>query len=367
MLDPWNGSGTTTMAAARLGLRSYGVDLNPFAALIAQAKTVSFSSPEDAVEFGQRILGSTNTVRGPSSAGDLSRWISQSLARRFVSLGAAIVEPQGVAWPPEPQRAFAMLALIRAARCVSPPKSGSNPTWFRPPMRRKQPSRDLAEEFLKVVQSLAADGLLIAKPVHSPRILVGDARALPVQEGSVDVVLTSPPYCTRIDYAASTAFELACLAAVTSRSDAGSLRRELMGTTMIRTRVPHPIPDNWAPSVRSLLEQIRSHSSYASSGYYFKNFWQYFNDAHLALGEIARALRRGGVAALVLQTSFYKEILIDLPALYTAIGKAHGLHGGVVVTRSLPSSRVMASLHPKAKSNRVSRRYEESVLLLEKP
>ncbi|WP_253910477.1 hypothetical protein [Pyxidicoccus fallax] len=218
-----------------------------------------------------------------------------------------------------------------------------------------------------MVHSLAADGMLLAEPENSPRILVGDARALPIQNGGVDVVLTSPPYCTRIDYAASTAFELACLAAVTSRSDAGSLRRELMGTTMIRTRAPHPIPDNWAPSVRSLLEQIRSHGSYASSGYYFKNFWQYFNDAHLALGEIARALRRGGVAVLVLQTSFYKELLIDLPALYTEIGEAHGLHGGVVVKRNLPSSRVMASLHPKARRNRVGRHYEESVLLLEKP
>ncbi|MEN0068403.1 MAG: DNA methyltransferase [Myxococcota bacterium] len=45
VLDPWNGSGTTSLVASALGGKSIGVDLNPFASLIAAAKHIS---PDDA-------------------------------------------------------------------------------------------------------------------------------------------------------------------------------------------------------------------------------------------------------------------------------------------------------------------------------
>src|SRR5712671_336390 len=38
VLDPWNGSGTTTSKAALLGLNTYGYDLNPVMVLIAKAR-----------------------------------------------------------------------------------------------------------------------------------------------------------------------------------------------------------------------------------------------------------------------------------------------------------------------------------------
>lgn len=69
---------------------------------------------------------------------------------------------------------------------------------------------------------------------------------------------------------------------------------------------------------------------------------------------------------MVLQTSFYKEILIDLPNLYLEMAGLHEMTGAVVVTRTLPSSRVMASLKPKARTPKQPRRYEESIVLLER-
>ena len=37
--DPWNGSGTTTLVGAELGLKSYGLDINPAMNLIATARS----------------------------------------------------------------------------------------------------------------------------------------------------------------------------------------------------------------------------------------------------------------------------------------------------------------------------------------
>src|ERR1700674_4323901 len=38
LLDPWNGSGTTTRVAAQLGIRAIGLDLNPAMAVVAEGR-----------------------------------------------------------------------------------------------------------------------------------------------------------------------------------------------------------------------------------------------------------------------------------------------------------------------------------------
>ncbi|MCA1853743.1 MAG: site-specific DNA-methyltransferase, partial [Beggiatoa sp.] len=43
VLDPWNGSGTTTLVAARLGLEAHGYDLNPALVVVAKGRHLSTS------------------------------------------------------------------------------------------------------------------------------------------------------------------------------------------------------------------------------------------------------------------------------------------------------------------------------------
>jgi DNA methylase len=40
VLDPWNGSGTTTSATISLGVNAYGFDLNPVMVLVAKARSL---------------------------------------------------------------------------------------------------------------------------------------------------------------------------------------------------------------------------------------------------------------------------------------------------------------------------------------
>ena len=66
---------------------------------------------------------------------------------------------------------------------------------------------------------------------------VASSEKLPLAEASVDIVLASPPYCTRIDYAVATSVELSLLGFV---RDAGfrDLRRGLIGTTTVPKVAP---------------------------------------------------------------------------------------------------------------------------------
>ena len=53
---------------------------------------------------------------------------------------------------------------------------------------------------------------------------------MPIKEQSVSHILSSPPYCTRIDYAVATALELGLLGY--TRTEFNSLRLSLLGSPL---------------------------------------------------------------------------------------------------------------------------------------
>jgi hypothetical protein len=85
-----------------------------------------------------------------------------------------------------------------------------------------------------------------------------------------------------------------------------------------------------------LLRRVRAHTSKASSGYYYKNAWQYFEAAHDLIAACLRVLRPGGRAAFVVQDSWYKEIPVQLGDLYVDIARAQGASAAVAVSFPVP-------------------------------
>lgn len=335
VFDPWNGSGTTTLAAARLGLRGYGVDLNPFAVLVARARLVS---PLDARgvrglvgEIAARLPEDSETTNDPLRAWLSSaevgavRHIQREILRRLAAPDGGPLAVAHEFFPP--LASFLLLALIRAARARVRARPTTNPTMFRAsrPRWRKGAAAALASGWHDIASKMGDDLLLrCVGTAEDSRVLLGDARSPFIRPGTVDFVLTSPPYCTRLDYGKATHFELAVIAPEDMPKFA-SLRRELMGAPLVRAPGKPEIPNHWPVSVRELLEQIRGHRSKASDSYYFKTYHQYFADADAAIAAIASSLKSNGSAAFVVQGSYYKEIKVDLPALYSDLAACHGL------------------------------------------
>jgi hypothetical protein len=132
--------------------------------------------------------------------------------------------------------------------------------------------------------------------------------ALPITSNSVDVVLTSPPYLTRIDYAVAYTRELAVLGHDITKDR--RLRAALMGTTLIRKDADSRF--QIGQTAHTLVEDITSHSSKASPGYYRKQVLQYLRDLTAGLDEVTRVSKNGAVFHLVVQDSYYKDIPVKL-------------------------------------------------------
>jgi DNA methylase len=106
VLDPWNGSGTTTAVAGRAGLISIGVDINPAMAVVAKARLA--------------------TRRNLSSARNLLRLSGQRLSQAF--LMDACRSPCDSA-----TRSLLLLAIFRVARkkLRARERVATNPTWWQ--------------------------------------------------------------------------------------------------------------------------------------------------------------------------------------------------------------------------------------------
>lgn len=367
VLDPWNGSGTTTFTAAQLGLAARGCDLNPVMVIVARARLLSPHEADSLEPLAQRIVRCAKTPsKAPSSDDPLTWWftpnttkvlraIERSIRRHLVgqqtlaSTGTNLDRLSGIA-------ATFYVALFSVCRDLAARFQASNPTWMRRPGEdelRAWASRDsIVERFVTKLREMAAalterttQGNLL---VHEPGgcdIRLTDTTSGPLPSDSVDLILTSPPYCTRIDYTAATRIELAVLAPLLDASWQ-ELGRQMIGST----RVPlHDIvvDDSWGPTCRTFLKALYRHPSKASKGYYYKTHLDYFEKMGRSLTNLASAMKKTAGAILVVQDSFYKEIHNDLPTIVAEMAEERGL----VLSRrqDFYFARSMSGINPRSR------------------
>lgn len=296
VLDPWNGSGTTTLAAHRVGLRSLGVDLNPVANLVAQLR---LSAPDAFVLCPPPPKANQSMENEP-----LLAWFTKRTAGRLRAWVDAI------STGPSP---LSVIAVFRVVRDLTRSFQSSNPTWIKraagPHDLCYLPPRDLDRRILREQKSLVARLSQEPKFETETSIIAGSSRALPIESASVDIVVTSPPYLTRIDYAVAYARELAVLG-INIESNR-TLREDLMGTTLIRKQDAR-LNRSFGAVASLLVEQVANHHSKASRGYYLKQVCQYLDDLTKGLEEVTRACRSRAAMVLVVQDSYYKDVPVLL-------------------------------------------------------
>lgn len=334
ILDPWNGAGTTTSVAARQGFRSVGIDLNPSMGIIAKAKLLNSLEQPSLIPLLADILKKARTIQVTVERSDpLTCWLVPNSVRSIRQIEKAIQvlllpnEYHGYLCktntlePLSDLLCFFYTSLFKVVRRLLKSFVPSNPTWIKRPKSLKNRLRPSDTEILHLFESFAiemADELLLEEStrkvlVPPASLLIGSSEEIPLGDGTIDHVLSSPPYCTRIDYAMATMPELALLG-FRPNSDFGRLRRQMIGTSTVPKEVEGNISE-WGSTCASFMMALRKHESKASSTYYFKNHMNYFSRMFRSLRELSRVVKPGGYSTLVVQDSYYKDVHNDLPAI----------------------------------------------------
>ena len=344
ILDPWNGSGTTTTTAYRLGAKVIGCDINPVMVVAAKSALLEPGASPSLMSLSEEILHATDAIDISTDTDPLSTWYTPSsaidLRRIHLSIWKVLVDSDS---PPSLHAndisnlstlaAFFLTALMRTTRHFLAPFVGSNPTWVRSPDspdKRVHPSRDSLFAHFRtevcrmagILEAAGTSGLEGSRQGAGPTISVESSTALPFKSESVKMVVSSPPYLTRIDYAVATKPELATLGMRLS-GNFDALRRSMIGTPSVRRSFSHS--HSLDKSCNSFLNAVKKHHSKGSQNYYHKLYVQYFSDMADSLEEIARLLVKKGNCVLVVQDSYYKEIHADLAQFVTGMAQNKGL------------------------------------------
>jgi SAM-dependent methyltransferase len=381
VLDPWNGSGTTTAVATAASLGSKGFDINPAAVTIAKARLLRSDVAGSIASLTDEIIDSAVKHPEPAESSDfLLTWFSvasaghvRSLERRIHKL---LVETEGTSRAItavddlSALAALFYLGLFRTVRTLLSPFLGSNPTWVRRNIQSRNRLRPNCDTIHQVFQHTMGELAGLAKAsAHSYSegncpysIGVASSTTLPLDDHSVDAVITSPPYCTRIDYVIATLPELAVLGL--HASELKKLRDSMIGTPTIPAKDLSAEFLTGCKKGEELLERITGHDSKASGGYYRKFFLGYLRGMDESLAEIRRVSRPGAPVVFVVQDSYYKEIRVDLAGVIREMAEAHGLSAVADHNFEITARRNYATINPRSRAYRDSTPAIESVLIL---
>jgi DNA modification methylase len=382
ILDPWNGSGTTTAIAAGLGYRVEGYDLNPVMVIASKARLLSKKDKTRLLPLAKEIMAKAASYYPVETNEDpLLTWLiptSSNLIRRIEravqsSIGGAtehrIISNGNDLDSLSSLMAFFYVSLFRALRSLLSPFYASNPTWIKKPRKKAGRIRPgftritnvFMSEVLGMIDVISKNQFALAgidEADSNASIGVASSDFLPTCDESVDLILSSPPYCTRIDYAVATMPELAILG-YKPGSSFDRLRRQLIGTPTVPKSVPAPDWD-WGPTCNKFLDSVVSHGSKASATYYYKSHVQYFDVIYKSIKELKRTLKPEGACVLVVQDSYYKDIHNDLPKVFIEMAEANSLK--LARRTDFHQLRTMAGINPAVRKYRGNFSATESVL-----
>jgi tRNA G10 N-methylase Trm11 len=340
VLDPMAGSGTTLVEAKLAGRHALGFDIDPLARLIAEVKcsdlcdrqiqryhlklTALLADAETNILLPlPRGVEQKPTPSGPRPADWFSDRVAQDLSR-LVDCIEKLKAPTGIGkffWV-----AFSSLILARSSVANARDVIHSRHHRFihlhepqvieRFHQRVNQMRRRMAEFAASRGSSLSPSQV---------QVCLGDARELPCDGRSVDLVFTSPPYATALDYTRAHFLAVAWMEPVLKVSLAQYLENgsNYIGSTRGRLgrgrMTPNPILLEH-PACRRILEGLAQNSLRQA-----KLLERYFVDLAHILAETERVLRSRGNAVFVICPSHIRKIHVATDEVLIELARSVGL------------------------------------------
>ena len=365
VLDPMMGSGTTIVEALLEGRRGIGLDIDPLALRVSHAKTVPMSADE-LRDIGLKVVSQAQDLLSDNGV--------ERLIQKFDSRTKEFIDYW---FYPHTQRELAALVLSMQTVDISlvrrfleltfssiiVTKSGGvsrarDLAHSRPHLDIEKTPRNALEQFslrlqknIKSIGHLETQGAMVAP-------LPGDARAMPLKNEVIDLIVTSPPYANAIDYMRAHKFPLVWLGA--SVVNLTELRARYIGSEKINGAQYAALPDKTESIIQELAKQDRKKSSILQ---------KYFTEMQAVLVEMYRVLRKDSPAIVVVGPSIMRGIDVQTHHCLAEIAQETGFDVIGVVQRSLDRNKRMmpARFGKKTDSMIEQRMHEEYVIGLLKP
>lgn len=302
ILDPMVGSGTVLHHAAQKGFSTIGFDLDPLALLMSKVRTSKINlTLFDALYH--RLSDNLSRIKLTDITLD---WIDQDEeTRQFVKFWFGRKQINGlrkIAYLlhcEQKKRKCVELDALRLAfsRIIVTKKVGASLAWdishSRPHKVRDTNDYDVIAGYHNSVKTIRKLLEANAEFKNKTNILLGDARDLKIPNGSVDRVITSPPYLNAIDYMRGHKFSLVWF---------GYSISELRKIRTIAIGVEKKISiDNRCKEIDTIFDLVLPNSLLKPNQEGMVK--RYIQDSISLMSEISRVLKIGKQATLVIGNS----------------------------------------------------------------
>ena len=335
--DPFMGSGTTLVEAIINGRRAYGTDINPVAVLISRAKTTPIEplflkhhvssllgkiKSDIESKKGQKLLVSDDIDINVSENKRLDYWFPEKQKKDLVIILSRIyaIDDQKV-------QTFLLCAFSNILKACS--------RWM---MKSVKPTRDKNKAIANAYKSfiLQTRRMIIGneefwKRVNGKevncRVDNSDARKMKIKDGSITLIVTSPPYVTSYEYADLHQLTTIWLENIGNMSEFRS--------KFLRSIQKCDNDDDhgklYSDLGRETVNKLRLIDKRESN-----DVERYFYEMQQSFQEMHRVLKQGGRASIVIGDTDLKKVKIKNSEVFAEIMQEIGFKVRNIILRPIP-------------------------------
>lgn len=360
ILDPYMGSGTTLVESAIKGINSIGTDLNPLARMMSKVKTTHYDEALIKSQFAEISLHlsfydeSKVINRNFERISNYTYWYSEDILLKLSYLHQLIDEYAK-------ESDFFRLILAEIVREVSFTRNGEfkrfrmsedkianySPNPFD--LFERKTKRNIAG--LSAYNNITQRANVTICDFNSTHEIPQDI----ISAGSIDMVVTSPPYGdsrTTVAYGQFSRWANEWF----GFSNAKNLDNELMGGRRCKEIKFSSV------ELANTLSEIRNLDE--------KRYWEvisFLNDYSLSIQNISNVVRTGGRVCYVVGDRRVKGVQIPLDYFTAEIFEQCGFAHINTIVREIPNKRMPSLTSPTNKTgNHVQTMSHEYIVILEK-
>ena len=300
VVDPFGGCGTTLVESKVMGRPSVGVDINPVAVLITKAKITPIDPRKIEEEFASlkaKLDAYSNDmdVKAPEQ-GRIDYWFKPEEKRRLAFIFAEISKLRE-----RDIRDFFYCGFSNILKNCS--------IWLQ---KSNKPTRDLNKKpsepiqtFYRQIKTMMKGNARFYELLEEKNYLevpsqvyCTDARTTPVEDNSVSLIVTSPPYVTSYEYADLHQLPALWFEYTKNLSD---FRKRFIGSSY-HSKKDLVLNSCLAEKIRGeLLKRDKKTAEEVSA---------YFSEMNQVFAEMKRMLKRGGKTCIVIGNTSLKGVEI---------------------------------------------------------
>ena len=327
VLDPFCGSGSVLAEAKILERISIGIDINPLACLIAKVKITPIA-PKSLEHYWNWINEKLKERINPKIPDffNLKYWFKEKTIKELAEIKAVIsqIKDKNI-------RDFFYVCFSKTVIDVSLCRSKEYKLYRMPKEEIERFNPDTFKEFEEnVKRGIKGMKDYYERVTEKPAIvMLGDSRDMPLEDRSVDLIVTSPPYGdskTTVAYG-----QFSRYSALWIGFDEGLVR----AVDKISLGGTRKKPNFHSKTLETVIAEIEKRNERRA-----RDVESYFADLGKCITEFSRVLKSNGYACIVIGNRTVSRVKIPIDKIIVEIGREANFEHIATFYRDIPTKKI---------------------------